>query len=110
MSCLLNGFFSYTYVYVGHSPGPTAPIDWMERCVLGLSPELSVLRQKILLGLNFYGYDFTSSGMDRELLGIYTSVDMILSSSIYLQQLLDTGIYLHFVCRGIFVLIGILSY
>ena len=32
--------------------------------MLSLAPELSPQRQKILLGLNFYGYDFTSSGMD----------------------------------------------
>ena len=32
--------------------------------MLSIAPELSHYRQKILLGLNFYGYDFTSSGMD----------------------------------------------
>ena len=31
---------------------------------MSLVPELSPEREKILLGLNFYGYDFTSSTMD----------------------------------------------
>ena len=53
------------------SPGPTSPIDWVESCVLTLAPEPSVFREKILMGLNFYGYDFTTSGMDGELVRLY---------------------------------------
>ena len=46
------------------SPGANSPIDWVEENVVSLVPELSPQRKKILLGLNFYGYDFTSSTMD----------------------------------------------
>ena len=44
--------------------------------MVGICPELSVQREKILLGLNFYGYDFTSSGMDREQLYDYDSMTL----------------------------------
>lgn len=63
----VDGFSFMTYDYSSPgSPGPTAPIDWMESCVEGLSSSEVARgpREKILLGLNFYGYDFTRSGMD----------------------------------------------
>ena len=45
------------------SPGPVpvAPVDWVRDCVESLAPEKSQKRQKILLGLNFYGYDYSTS-------------------------------------------------
>lgn len=47
------------------SPGPTAPLHWMKDCVEELALEASTSqRAKVLLGLNFYGYDFGSSGME----------------------------------------------
>ena len=46
------------------SPGANSPIDWVEENIVSLVPDLSPERAKILLGLNFYGYDFTSSTMD----------------------------------------------
>ena len=48
------------------SPGANSPIDWVEENVVSLVPELSpnLKREKTLLGLNFYGYNFTSSTMD----------------------------------------------
>ncbi len=48
------------------SPGPNSPLDWVEDYVLSLAPQYAEERSKILLGLNFYGYDFTSYDMDRE--------------------------------------------
>ncbi|CAH1247963.1 CHID1 [Branchiostoma lanceolatum] len=42
-------------------PGPNAPLDWVKACVLILDPE-GAHRHKILLGLNFYGNDFTGGG------------------------------------------------
>ena len=59
------------------SPGPTSPIEWVESCVLSLSPQPSELRRKILLGLNFYGYDFTASGMDGTMFAIIIYIYMI---------------------------------
>lgn len=69
--CMFRSYeFAYSFFISVHllphpfSPGPNSPMEWVEECVLSLAPELSPQRQKILLGLNFYGYDFTSSGMD----------------------------------------------
>lgn len=42
-------------------PGPSAPLPWVKACVEYLDPDAKN-RQKILLGLNFYGYMFSSSG------------------------------------------------
>ena len=48
-----------------YRPGPSAPLEWMKDCVLTLSPEKGKQRSKILLGLNFYGQDFSSGGGGR---------------------------------------------
>ena len=47
-----------------YSPGPTAPLHWVEECILSLSPKDSLERQKILVGINFYGYDYSTVGME----------------------------------------------
>ncbi|KAM7429736.1 Chitinase domain-containing protein 1 [Porites harrisoni] len=60
---VLDGFSLMTYDYSSQGrPGPNAPLEWMKDCVLTLSPEKGKQRSKILLGLNFYGQDFTSGG------------------------------------------------
>lgn len=46
------------------SPGPTAPLHWIKECIELLLPNPSPQRGKILMGLNFYGYDFGSSGLE----------------------------------------------
>ncbi|KAK8781467.1 hypothetical protein V5799_017194 [Amblyomma americanum] len=43
-------------------PGPTSPVEWVRKCVELLAPEKDDKRTKILLGLNFYGYSYTSVG------------------------------------------------
>ena len=50
------------------SPGANSPIDWVEENVVSLCPTASPARQKLLLGLNFYGYDFTGSDMNRKII------------------------------------------
>lgn len=42
-------------------PGANSPLYWMRQVVLHICPEQEK-RGKILLGLNFYGYDFTPEG------------------------------------------------
>ena len=42
-------------------PGPVAPFPWVKRCVESLVPNPSSQRQKILIGLNFYGYEYSTS-------------------------------------------------
>ena len=55
-------FSLMTYDYSSLSnPGPNAPYDWIKKCIEILDKE-SVNREKILLGLNFYGYDYTTEG------------------------------------------------
>ena len=55
-------FSLMTYDYSSLSnPGPNAPYDWMKKCIEILDKE-SHNREKILLGLNFYGYDYTTEG------------------------------------------------
>ena len=39
-----------------HRPGPTSPLAWVQRCIESFSPEK--LREKLLVGIPFYGYDF----------------------------------------------------
>lgn len=47
-----------TFVFVS---GPNSPIDWVRQCVELLDPKATV-RSKILIGLNFYGFDYTADG------------------------------------------------
>ena len=56
-------FFSLmTYDYSNpQRPGPNSPIHWAKQCVENLDPQ-RFYRSQILLGLNFYGYDYTSEG------------------------------------------------
>lgn len=65
LSSHVDAFSLMTYDYSRPgSPGPTSPIDWVEECVLSLIPEHSQLRSRILLGFNFYGYDFSAANME----------------------------------------------
>jgi chitinase domain-containing protein 1 len=55
-------FSLMTYDYSSaQRPGPNSPVDWVRKCVEHLDPQ-SYHRSQILLGLNFYGYDYTSEG------------------------------------------------
>ena len=65
----VDGFSLMTYDYTDpHKPGPVpvAPLSWVRDCVVSLVPEKSEKRQKILLGLNFYGYSYGSSSVRRK--------------------------------------------
>lgn len=46
-------------------PGPNAPLSWVRACVQVLDPKAK-WRSKILLGLNFYGTDYSTSRDARE--------------------------------------------
>ncbi|XP_064605249.1 chitinase domain-containing protein 1-like [Liolophura sinensis] len=64
LSTVIDGFSLMTYDYSNpNSPGPNSPIDWVRRCVENLVPDdRAPERQKLLLGLNFYGNDFYPGG------------------------------------------------
>lgn len=46
------------------SPGPTAPLHWVRECIDELLSGASEYKNKLLVGINFYGYDFGPSGME----------------------------------------------
>ena len=60
---LVDGFSLMTYDFPAGSgkSGPNAPLPWMKSCVENLDPERKY-RSKILLGMNFYGYVYSSQG------------------------------------------------
>ena len=60
-----NTFCNFTVII--YRVGPTSPIGWIRENILQIIPEHSEKRKKILLGLNFYGYDFGgASGIQGE--------------------------------------------
>jgi len=60
---VLDGFSLMTYDYGSpNRPGPNAPLPWVRDCVMTLSPEQNKERAKILMGLNFYGNDYSPAG------------------------------------------------
>ncbi|XP_033334518.2 chitinase domain-containing protein 1 isoform X2 [Megalopta genalis] len=63
LSPYLQAFSLMTYDYSSvQRPGPNSPIDWATECVELLVPEKGPKRAQILLGLNFYGYNYTPEG------------------------------------------------
>ncbi|XP_043828364.1 chitinase domain-containing protein 1 isoform X2 [Dromiciops gliroides] len=63
---VIDGFSLITYDYsAAEAPGPNAPLSWVRDCIEILDPD-SKWREKILLGLNFYGMDFSATSDSRE--------------------------------------------
>lgn len=60
----VDAFSLMTYDFSNPSrPGPNSPLSWMESCVIALAPEDDPqVRRKILLGLNFYGNEYSAGG------------------------------------------------
>ncbi|XP_048510676.1 chitinase domain-containing protein 1 isoform X2 [Athalia rosae] len=60
----VSAFSLMTYDYSNvQRPGPNSPIDWVRQCVERLLPDArDPRRAQILLGLNFYGNDYTIDG------------------------------------------------
>lgn len=58
----ISYFSLMTYDFSSYQrPGANSPLYWMRQVVLHICPDIE-RRGKILLGLNFYGYDFTPEG------------------------------------------------
>ncbi|KAM6961011.1 chitinase domain-containing protein 1 [Aplochiton taeniatus] len=71
---VVDGFSLMTYDYSNSGrPGPSSPLPWIKECVLTLSPNTK-WRQKILLGLNLYGMDFSTQGAEPILGGRYLEI------------------------------------
>ncbi|XP_053884525.1 chitinase domain-containing protein 1 isoform X2 [Malaclemys terrapin pileata] len=63
---VMDSFSLMTYDYsTPQRPGPNSPLPWVRACVQVLDPE-SKWRSKILLGLNFYGMDYSALGASGE--------------------------------------------
>jgi len=60
----VKAFSLMTYDYSSiQKPGPNSPLDWARQCVETLVPKKNDLRRsQILLGINFYGYNYTPEG------------------------------------------------
>lgn len=63
----VSGFTIMTYDYSNaQRPGPNAPIKWVRDSIEYICPRTlrnyKEMRKKLLLGLNFYGNDFTPEG------------------------------------------------
>ncbi|XP_030338577.1 chitinase domain-containing protein 1 isoform X3 [Strigops habroptila] len=62
----IDSFSLMTYDYsTPQRPGPNSPLPWVRACVQVLDPD-SKWRSKILLGLNFYGMDYSALGASGE--------------------------------------------
>lgn len=64
LSEAVTAFSLMTYDFSNpQRPGPNSPINWVKLCVESLVPDGNdKRREQILLGLNFYGNDYTVSG------------------------------------------------
>uniref|UniRef100_A0A8C5MVX4 Chitinase domain-containing protein 1 n=1 Tax=Leptobrachium leishanense TaxID=445787 RepID=A0A8C5MVX4_9ANUR len=63
---VVDSFSLMTYDYSNpNRPGPNSPISWVQACVQLLDPD-SKWRKKILLGLHFYGMDYSALGASGE--------------------------------------------
>ncbi|XP_046914230.2 chitinase domain-containing protein 1 [Dermatophagoides farinae] len=60
----IQGFSVMTYDYSDPSrPGPNSPLNWIQKCIRLLAPkDTSPVLKKILIGLNFYGNDYSITG------------------------------------------------
>jgi spore germination protein YaaH/putative cell wall-binding protein len=68
-----------TYDYSSSQPGPIAPLGW-DKTVLDFAKSQKVDMSKVLLGVPFYGRDWTQTGENawsRSSVGIYTARDLI---------------------------------
>ncbi|KAF4790180.1 Chitinase domain-containing protein 1 [Turdus rufiventris] len=90
LASAIDSFSLMTYDYSApHRPGPNSPLPWVRACVELLDPD-SKWRKKILLGLNFYGMDYSALGTSGEpILG--SSSDEALDVKCRLQENVDDG-------------------
>ncbi|XP_009887657.1 PREDICTED: chitinase domain-containing protein 1 isoform X2 [Charadrius vociferus] len=66
LASAVDSFSLMTYDYsTPQRPGPNSPIPWVRACIQVLDPD-SKWRNKILLGLNFYGMDYSALGASGE--------------------------------------------
>ncbi|XP_071618012.1 chitinase domain-containing protein 1 isoform X4 [Heliangelus exortis] len=66
LASAVDSFSLMTYDYSSpQRPGPNSPLPWVRACVQALDPD-SKWRNKILLGLNFYGMDYSALGASGE--------------------------------------------
>lgn len=58
----VNLFSLMSYDYSSpQRPGPNSPLPWVKKCIQTLDPD-GLFNSKLLLGLNFYGNDYTATG------------------------------------------------
>ncbi|XP_011633115.1 chitinase domain-containing protein 1-like, partial [Pogonomyrmex barbatus] len=64
LALYVKAFSLMTYDYSSiQRPGPNSPLNWVKQCIELLVPQKNDLRRsQILLGINFYGYNYTPEG------------------------------------------------
>lgn len=53
-----------TYDYMSQNPAGVAPIPWVAASIDYLLTGQTELKHKLLIGLNYYGYEYSKSGME----------------------------------------------
>ncbi|XP_077990422.1 chitinase domain-containing protein 1-like [Glandiceps talaboti] len=77
LSPVVDAFSLMTYDFSSpQRPGPNSPIGWVKACIQALAPEPGPNRQKILLGFNFYGYQYQGHYMEPILGNKYIEILM----------------------------------
>ncbi|EGI59625.1 Chitinase domain-containing protein 1, partial [Acromyrmex echinatior] len=76
LALYVNAFSLMTYDYSSiQRPGPNSPLDWIRQCVEFLAPKKNNHRRsQILLGINFYGYNYTPEGGKAILASEYLNI------------------------------------
>ncbi|XP_065898759.1 chitinase domain-containing protein 1-like [Dysidea avara] len=65
----LFSYNTYDYSVTQQRIGPNSPIEWIRENIKIITPEDSEDRNKILLGINFYGYNFGGTSGVQAILG-----------------------------------------
>lgn len=91
---------AYDQHYFGGEPGPVAGADWVEKVIKYMQPLIP--KEKFILGLGIYGYDWPSEGTGKAVL-VQTAINLADSKNLkikrdeiarvpYFSYLDDTGI------------------
>jgi len=74
----LNTCYSGAYSCIV-SPGPNAPYSWILQSIVKLIPSEELKQgagQKLLVGMNWYGYDFTKGGPQNAITGVQPALTL----------------------------------
>jgi spore germination protein YaaH/putative cell wall-binding protein len=81
-----------TYDYSTYAPGPVAPLDWVTE-VLDFTKNQGIAMNKVLLGIPYYGRDWTTTdeGHTADYVGLSTAVETTTSFEADVQRLTNSS-------------------